>query len=114
MQETIIRAEKRQGAVAGVAATLGAINDRQVRMLLLAGEMEQPGRHCQACALVLPPEDIMCPRCDAKTRKVNLWEELPGVALGQDITLEVVHGQAASDLWAYEGIGALLKPPAAH
>jgi peptide subunit release factor 1 (eRF1) len=114
VQETITRAEKRQGAVAGVAATLGAINDRQVRLLLLSGETEQMGRHCDACALVLPAEDIMCPRCDAKTRKVNLWEELPGVALGQDIALEVVHGQAASDLRAYEGIGGLLKLPAAH
>jgi hypothetical protein len=39
---------------------------------------------------------------------------LPGIALGQDIALEVVHGQAASDLRAYEGIGGLLKLPAAH
>ena len=114
VQETITRAEKRQGAVAGVAATLGAINDRQVRSLVLAAEMDQPGRYCIACGLVLPPESIACPRCDAKTRRVRLWEELPGVALGQDIALEVVHGQAASDLWAYEGIGALLKPPATH
>jgi peptide subunit release factor 1 (eRF1) len=114
VQETITRAEKRQGAVAGVAATLAAINDRQVRLLVLAAEMDQPGRYCLACGLVLPPESIACPRCDAKTRRVRLWEELPGVALGQDIALEVVHGQAASDLWAYEGIGALLKPPATH
>jgi peptide subunit release factor 1 (eRF1) len=114
VQEIITRAEKSQGAVAGVAATLGAINERQVRLLLLAGDTEQPGRHCLVCALVLPPEDIRCPRCAGKTRKVNLWEELPGVALAQDISVDVVHGQAASDLWAYEGIGGLLKPPAAH
>jgi peptide chain release factor subunit 1 len=114
VQEAITRAEKRQGAVAGVAATLGAINDRQVRLLMMSAEMDQPGRYCQTCGLILPPEDIVCPRCDAKTRRVRLWEELPGIALGQDIALEVVHGQAASDLWAYEGIGALLKPPAAH
>lgn len=114
VQEIITRAEKAQGAVAGAATTLGAINERRVRLLALAAEMDQPGRHCQACALVLPPEDIRCPRCNAPTRRVRLWEELPGVALSQDITLEVVHGPAAADLRAYEGIGALLKPPAAH
>jgi peptide subunit release factor 1 (eRF1) len=114
VQEAITRAEKSQGAVAGVAATLGAINGHQVRMLLLSSDQQQPGRYCLACDLVLPPEDIMCPRCDAKTRRVNLWEELPRVALSQDIAVEVVHGQAAADLGAYQGIGALLKPPASH
>jgi peptide subunit release factor 1 (eRF1) len=114
VQETITRAEKSQGAVAGVAATLAAINDRQVRQLVLSWDMDQAGRHCLSCGLVLPTEDIVCPRCDAKTRRVRLWEELPGVALDQNIALEVVHGQAAADLWTYEGIGALLNPPETH
>jgi|GEM_PF-1547519 len=114
IQEIVTRAEKNQGAVAGIAPTLAALQDRQVRTLVLAPETSQEGRQCPACERLLPPEDIVCPRCDAKTRRVNLWEELPAAAMSLDVALELVHGQAASDLWAYEGIGGLLKPPAAH
>jgi peptide chain release factor subunit 1 len=114
VQELITRAEKDQGAVAGVAATLGALNDRQVHQLVLSADMDQPGRYCQTCSLVLPAESIRCPQCGARTRQVRLWEEIPGVAMAQDVAVEVVHGPAASELWAHEGIGGLLKPPAAH
>jgi peptide chain release factor subunit 1 len=114
VQELITRAEKGQGAVAGVVSTLGALDQRQVHRLVLAADMNQPGRYCHNCRVTLPVEAIFCPRCDRKTIKVNLWEELPGVALAQDVPIKVVHGEAASELWAYEGIGALLKPPATH
>jgi len=114
VQEVITRAEKGQGAVAGVVSTLGALDQRQVYRLVLADDMDQPGRYCQSCRVALPAEAIFCPRCDGKTIEVNLWEELPGVALDQDVPIKVVHGEAASELWAYDGIGALLKPPATH
>jgi hypothetical protein len=41
--------------------------------------------------------------------KVRLWEELPGFALRRGVKLEVVHGEAASALWGYDGLGGLLR-----
>lgn len=110
VQEIITRAEKEQDAVAGIASSLWALNRHQVHLLVLAGGTGQSGNSCSTCELLLPPEDIMCPQCDQKTQRINLWEELPGFALRRGIPVEVVHGEAASALWHYEGIGGMLKP----
>lgn len=112
VQEVITRAEKGQGAVAGMAPTLWALNEGRVYLLVLAADLDQPGRYCRGCDLALPVESIICPRCDRRTVKVNLWKELPGIALAQGVLLEVVHDAAASEIWAYDDIGALLKPAA--
>ena len=111
VREVITRAEKGQGAVAGLAPTLAAVNERRVHLLVMAAGDEQPGRYCQSCQLVLPPEEIFCPRCDRKTLAADLRKEVPSLALAQGIRLELVHGEAASELWTYDGLAALLKPP---
>lgn len=110
VQEIITRAEKEQDAVAGMASTLWALNRHQVHLLALAGGISPSGKSCSTCEILLPPEDIMCPQCDRKTQPVILWEELPGLALRRGIPVEVVHGEAATALWHYEGIGGTLKP----
>jgi peptide chain release factor subunit 1 len=110
VQEIITRAERDQGAVAGTAASLWAINHHQMHLLALAGESSGLGGYCANCEILLPPEDIVCPQCDQKPQEIDLWEELPGFALRRDIRLEIVHGEAASNLWHYQSIGGLLKP----
>ena len=114
IQDLITRAAKGQGAVAGMADTLFALARKRLHLLAMAGGMSQPGRSCLECALLLAPEATACPQCGRGTMKVDLWEELPGAALSQGVPLRVVHGEAASLLWHYDGIGGLLKPPAPH
>ncbi|MBI3953614.1 MAG: hypothetical protein HY330_03790 [Chloroflexi bacterium] len=108
--EIITRAAKEQGAVVGVDPTLWALNRRQLHLLVLAGEVSQPGRHCAACDLLLSEEAVSCPQCGGKARAVDLWEELPRSALSRAVRIEVVHGEAASQLWHHDGLGGLLKP----
>jgi hypothetical protein len=110
VQEIITRAEKGQGAVTGTASSLWAINRHEMHLLVLAGESSGLGGYCANCEILLPPEDIVCPQCDEKPQRVNLWEELPGFTLRRGIPLEIVHGEAASLLWHYQSIGGLLKP----
>lgn len=109
VQEIITRAEKDQGAVAGIATSVWALNRHQLHLLALASGMSESGRACPPCDLLLPVEDIMCPQCNQKTRQINLWEEVPGFAMRQGARLEVVHEEAASLLWQYEGMGGFLK-----
>lgn len=110
VQELVTRAQKNQGATTGLAPTLGALERHEVYRLLLAAEAHHPGRYCLACELLLPPEDVACPRCDATAVVVDAWEELPRIALSQGVGLEIVHGEAASLLQQYDGLGALLVP----
>ena len=110
----ITRAHKDQGAVLGLEPTLRALNRRQVHLLVMASEKDLPGRLCLTCHLPWPPEAITCPQCAQKTIPVDLREELPSFVLSRDVALEVAHGEAASLLQPYDGIGGLLKPPPPH
>ncbi len=114
VQEIITLGSKGQGAVLGLDSTLWALNRRQLHMLIMAGEMSQPGCMCVWCDLLWPPESVACPQCNQKTVKVDLWEELPGFAMGRNVALEVVHGTAASELWHHDGLAGLLEPPPPH
>ncbi len=110
VEQVVTRFEKRRGAVAGLEPTLWALDCHELHLLVLAGEVEWDGHYCLTCDLLLPGEDILCPRCSQRTLKVDLWEELPGYAMRHGVKVEIVHGEAASALWAYDGIGGLLKP----
>jgi peptide subunit release factor 1 (eRF1) len=108
VEELIVRAEKGQGAVTGLAATANALNERRVFKLVLDPAVDLPGSYCRACNLLFPEEDIICPRCGGKTANRDLRGEMATHASGAEI--ELVHGEAASLLWGYESIGALLRP----
>lgn len=109
VQEIITGAAKQRGAVAGRDETLWALNRHQLHLLALAPEMDQSGMWCQACDILLPPEDGACPQCQAKTQAIDLLEEIPRLAIKQGIQLEVVHGPAAAELWHQDGLGGILK-----
>jgi peptide subunit release factor 1 (eRF1) len=110
VEEVVTRASKRQGAVVGLDPTLWALNHGVMHLLVLAGESDKDGRYCQGCDFILPLANTLCPQCNGKTFRVNLWEELPGFALRRRIGLEVVHGEAAEMLWRHDGLGGQLKP----
>jgi hypothetical protein len=102
-------AGKQRGAVAGRDETLWALNRHELHLLALAPEMDQPGRWCRACDILLPPDDWKCPQCAAKTLAVDLLEEVPRLALKQGVQMEIVHGSAAAELWHQDGLGGILK-----
>lgn len=108
VDEVITRAKKDQSAILGLGPTLDAVNRRQAHLLLLAGGMRQPGRHCPQCEFLLPHEVVTCPQCQEESVAVDLWDELPRIAVQSNIRLEIVHGEGESLLWPYEGMGALL------
>lgn len=110
VDQVVTLSEKQRGAVAGLEPTLWALDSHELHLLVLATDVQWDGHYCQTCDLLLPGEDILCPRCSQRTLKVDLWEELPGYALRHGVKVEIVHGEAASALWPYEGIGGLLKP----
>ncbi len=105
----VTRSEKDAGAVTGPAATLESLRLHRIETLVLDPVVEQPGRMCRACDLLFSEETIVCPYCDHPTELVELREELPRQILGQDMKVELVHGDAASLLWDQGSIGAVLK-----
>ncbi|MCI0437975.1 MAG: hypothetical protein L0177_02460 [Chloroflexi bacterium] len=109
VEEIVTRAEKQQGAVVGLDATLWALNRHELHLLALAGEVDWDGHYCSTCDILLPLENVLCPQCNEMTRRIALWEEIPGFALRNGVRLEVVHGEAASLLWGYDGLGGLLR-----
>lgn len=109
VEDIVTRAQKQQGAIVGLDATLWALDRHELHLLALAGEADWDGHYCRNCDILLPLEDILCPHCSQKTIKVNLWKELPGFAMRNGVRLEIVHGEAASLLWGHDGIGGLLK-----
>lgn len=108
VEELIVRAGKGQGAVTGLAATANALNEHRVFRLVLDPSVDLPGSQCITCDLLFPEEDIVCPRCGGKALSRDLRGEITTHLGGAE--LELVHGEAASLLWGYESIGALLRP----
>ncbi len=108
VEELIVRAEKGQDAVTGLPETVNALNEHRVFRLVLDPTVELAGSYCPTCDLLFPEEDTTCPRCGEKTLSRDLRGEIANHVSG--VELELVHGEAASLLWDYESIGALLKP----
>lgn len=115
VQDLVTRSAKEEAAVVGLGPTLWAISRHQVHLLVMAdGGNTQPGGLCPSCDMLWPPEDTRCPNCAQKNTQVDLWDEIPGLALREGVPLEVVHGQAASLLRRYDGMAALVKPPSSR
>jgi len=112
VEALLARSAKNAGAVVGLAPTLWALNRREAYLLVLSAEPEQKGRFCPACEIALPPEAVFCPQCSTRTIPVNLWEELPRLAMASGTLLEVVHGPAQERLGPFGGLGAFLRPGA--
>ena len=95
------------GGVAGVDATLRALVERRVEMLLVSDGFETPGWRCRACNYVAA-KGRTCPVCDAKMDKVDdVVEEAIEEALGQSCKVEICQGNA--DLDVLGRIGAVLR-----
>ncbi len=97
----------RNGGVAGLAETLGALMERRVDTLLVSDGYEVPGWRCRACGHVAV-KGRACPVCSADMHQVDdVVEEAVEEAVAQSCRVEVCVGNA--DLDVLGRIGALLR-----
>jgi peptide chain release factor subunit 1 len=97
-------------AVAGVAGTLEALNERRVQTLLLAPGFDRPGGRCSACGLLVdaPQDDDRCPADGSELVHVDhLREAVVESAVIQDAEVMVIRHHP--DEGPRHGIGALLR-----
>jgi hypothetical protein len=105
-------------AVAGSAASLQALNCRQVDMLVMATEfMPEPAWKCTGCdvAAVQKARPAVCPHCGCSTlRELDVKEELVRLAEVAGCGVEIVHD--SETLMRLGGVGCLLRylSPAAY
>lgn len=93
--------------VAGLDATLMALVERRVEMLLVSSGYEEPGWRCGGCRWI-GRIGRSCPVCAGEmTRVDDVVEEAVEEALGQSCRVEICDGNA--DLDVLGGIGALVR-----
>ena len=109
VEDIVTRAKKEDRAVIGLSDTLWALNRGTVHRLAMVKKTDWDGRYCQNCDILLPPEDLLCPQCTLDIQDVRLWEEVPAYAIRRGAEVEIVHGDAASTLGRYDGLGATLR-----
>ena len=117
-QESLAAVEKLQEeicchglAVAGSRASLQALRDRQVDMLVMATEYQpEPAWMCAACDTVEVQQSrpVVCPSCgSSRTHALDVKEELVRLAELAGCGVEIVHD--SDSLMRLGGVGCLLR-----
>jgi ribosomal protein L40E len=94
-------------AVAGIEATLEAVNRNAVQQLYLARAFQRPGAMCVRCEALQPPVAGACRFCGADTRATELGEAMSSRVLATGGGVSMVGRHAGLD--GREGVGALLR-----
>lgn len=96
----------------GVADTLRALSMSSVMTLVVADGAGVPGVECFACRLLEPMARDTCVACGGPMEPTgNVVHRAMAHAIGQNASVEVVHGDAAQRLQEFEGVGAILRFP---
>lgn len=91
----------------GANATLDALNEGRVHLLVLASDLTAPAAECPDCRF-LGREGQVCPICGGPVSRVGDLRELAvEIALAQGARIEEVKEEAAEALTEHGGIGAL-------
>lgn len=98
-------------AASGLDATLLAVSNAQVGLLVVEGNLVATGGTCPSCGRLAAGDGARCPACGAELSAVD---DIVEYAIGRVIMagggVELVHGAAATRLQAEAGgIGALLR-----
>ena len=94
-------------AVAGLDATLEAVNRNAVQHLYLARAFKRPGAVCERCGALQPPMAGACRFCGAETRVTELGEAMSSRVLATGGGVSVVNRHSGLD--GQDGVGALLR-----
>jgi len=96
------------GAAAGVADTLDALNERRVATLLLSPGFDREAWRCAGCGLLTIQDDSRCPADGTELQRVDhLREAVVESAVFQDADVFVIRHYPERE--PREGIGALLR-----
>lgn len=93
----------------GLAATLDALADERVHLLLVSSQLAGEGRVCAQCGRISIDQE-RCPVCAGPLGEpTELRELVVARALDQGAQVETVSGEAAEQLRSVGGIGALTR-----
>jgi release factor family 10 len=93
----------------GLDETLAALQDGRVRELVVARGLTGSLRQCVRCGRADRSAGRVCAICGAERRPRTLRTLLPELASIKAVPAEIVAGEAAKELRAAGGIGALLR-----
>jgi hypothetical protein len=106
--ERVLDAAAKGGrAVAGLEATLEAVNRDAVQHLYLLGRFERPGAICGACGALQPRPAAECAFCGGRAQPTELGSAMVGRTLARGGAVAVIDAHAG--LAAQDGIGAILR-----
>ena len=94
-------------AVAGIEATLEAVNRNAVQHLYLARAFKRTGAVCERCSALQPPVAGACRFCGGATRVTEVGEAMSSRVLATGGAVSVVNRHAGLD--GQDGVGALLR-----
>lgn len=103
------RSGSRTGAVAGLTATLDALTDGRVQLVIADAGHETHIWQCPRCGATSATERSACPNCGSAMAPVPLLYALSLLVRRSGAELEMVSGEAAHLLKPHGGIGAILR-----
>lgn len=110
VEELITTALKGEAAVLGLEATLLALMEERVRLLVVAEGFQHPGWECSYCHALGADTRSECPLCGAAVKPVADVVELAlERTLDQRGAIEVLRSTARERLTQHGAIGALLR-----
>ena len=104
--------EVRKGgrAVAGISATLGAINQGRVWKLIYQQGLVLDGGSCASCQVLVDPVDERCPMCGSKAEpEPHMVDRMARAVLEHGGHVEIVDGPAAEALRQVAEVAAILR-----
>jgi peptide chain release factor subunit 1 len=108
VENLVSGAAKNGAAVTGLEATLVAINDGRVQMLVLVENLKKRGYRCQECNRLTTLLSETCEGCSGKLEKIpDILELAVSTVMRQGGEVEVI--QPLPELEQAGGIGALLR-----
>lgn len=96
-------------AVAGLDATLDALAQGQVDILVVQSDLDTPAWSCARCGRIMPMAADACPVCAGPLEQVPLRQLLPGLADRSGATLQLVRPLEHGGLENHGRLGALLR-----
>jgi len=96
-------------AVAGLSATLDAINQGRVWNLIYSQGLRLSGGVCRQCSVLVDPADEHCPVCGKPVeREERMVDQMARTVLERGGHVEMVDGPAAEALWQVAEVAAIM------
>jgi peptide chain release factor subunit 1 len=109
VEDLLARAPAGAGTVVGLGPTLDALAREQVITLVVDRDVDAQVHRCARCGFVTADPRPSCPVCGGPQERTGLTQVLPLLARQNGARVETVSGEAAAQLRAHGGIGAILR-----